>query len=114
VKELDKISSILLPPEDVEINNMNHFCTKQNPYFITNDEEYLNQYDFGSMLKSYQQVSPNEFYKFMSEREMLSSQYSSVASTIIADKHRAKDHSPKILIGDRREKGRMPFPKDFF
>lgn len=115
VKELDKISSILLPPGDADMNNMNHFNAKQNPYFISNEDEYAHQHNLGSMLKCYQQVSPNEFYKFMSEREMLSSQYSSVASTIVGDKHRTKDHSPKITIGDRREHGKKkPFPWDFF
>lgn len=129
VNELDMISTILLPPEDVLPENMIHIKTKENPYFNHRGEEDYHQQRFASMLHNYQQVPNSEFYRFMYERDLLSSQYSSVASTIAQDKQRKKDSSPGIRSNSNSNRnfiirqvsqkkkgkgGKSVFPKDFF
>lgn len=128
VNELDMISTILLPPEDTT-ENILHINPKQNTYFKKKTLEDLNEYRFGSMMKDYQQVSSNQFYKLLKDRDILSSQYSSVASTIGPEKNRFKDWSPSmksmnninrnLILKQVSQKtkgkgGRRLFPKDFF
>ena len=130
VNELDMISTILLPPEDVLPENMVHTKAKENPYFNHRGaEDNQHQQRFASMLHNYQQVPTSEFYRFMYERDLLSSQYSSVASTIAQDKNRKKDSSPGIRSNSNSNRnfiirqvsqkkkgkgGKNVFPKDFF
>ena len=94
VNELDMISTILLPPEDGITDELTHFRTKNNPYFMLNTNEELQQYHLQSMINNYQQVAGNKLNRIMAEREMLSSQYSSVASTIAVERPKIKDMSP--------------------
>ena len=99
--------------------------TKKNTYFVNEEDQEWNQRRYESMIKNYQQVSPRDFYQFRSEREMLSSQYSSVAS-IIQDKcinnveHNIMDSSIKskknlvikqVNFKKIGKKGKRVFPK---
>lgn len=90
------ISTILLPPEDTVPENIMHTKAKDNPYFKTKPHENWHKYQIGSMINNYQQVAENQFHRFLSEREMLSSQYSSVASTIAPEKPKIKESSPSL------------------
>lgn len=85
LNELDMISTILLPPEDIIQEDSNQIKMKNNPYFTLNQNLHRDIYKQGSMLSNYQQVVNNENYRFLSERELLSSQYSSATSTIIPE-----------------------------
>jgi hypothetical protein len=128
VNELDKISSIMLPPEETIQNATLQSHVKQNPYFAPTPVEAMHEYDFGSLIRDYQKVSGNQFYKILKEREMLSSQYSSVASTIVPDRQRQKESSPSVRSNSSQRNfiirkvshqkkgkgGKRHFPKDFF
>lgn len=130
VNELDKISTIILPPEDMP-ENIAQLQAKQNPYFqpsIEHEHPEINKY--GSMLNNYKAVVSVDSYRMASEREMLSSQYSSVASTIIDDKHkikRSKNEPISVNSANRNfivrnasnkkrggKGGKPVFPTDFF
>jgi len=129
ISELDKISTIFLPPEDSTPENVLNYKTKENPYF--NKPSYENiQHRFGSMIKNYQQIASPEPNRFIAERDMLSSQYSSVASTIVQEKPRQKELSPDNRSGNSQNRnfiirkvsqkkrggknGGRVFPTDFF
>lgn len=117
----------MLPPEETPGNLQNNKI-KKNPYFMVPTNDKIS-YKYGSMLNNYQHIAVNDPYKIASEMDMLSSQYSSVASTIVADKHRrdisnsqksisqinrnfiVKNSSSKQKLG---RSGRKVFPKDFF
>lgn len=86
VNELDMISTILLPPEDNIQDNLQQYRAMNNPYFTMKPSKDPQQYKFGSMLNNYQRVAGYENYRFVSERDMLSSQYSSVASVVAPEK----------------------------
>lgn len=127
VNELDKISTILLPPEDTPENLAQH-KSKQNPYFKQPDYDINSKY--GSMLNNYQQTAGLDSHRKVIERDMLSSQYSSVASTIANDKHmvmmspadsnHGKGTNRNFIIRNVSNKkrggknGKRVFPKDFF
>lgn len=96
VNEMDMISTILLPPEDAIPDHMQTVNALQNPYFIMKDNSDWHQYHFASMLNNYQQVTGNQYHRLMADREMLSSQYSSVASTIAPERPRMKESSPSL------------------
>jgi hypothetical protein len=128
VNELDMISTILLPPEDTT-ESILRINPKQNTYFKQKNVEDSHQYRFGSMMRDYQQVSSNQFYKLLKERDILSSHYSSVASTIGPVKNNFKDSSPsmksmnninrnfilrQVAQKTKGKGGRRLFPKDFF
>lgn len=124
VNELDKISTILLPPEDTPDNMMQH-SAKRNPYFvIPKDNIHYNNYE--SMLNNYQRVANNDTNRILSDRDMLSSQYSSVASTIVdkpngrrpSNDHKSINNVNRNFIirnvSNKKKSGRRVFPKDFF
>ncbi|MGK0368131.1 MAG: hypothetical protein ACI9QD_001272 [Thermoproteota archaeon] len=128
VNELDMISTILLPPDNTPENKM-QINPKQNTYFKPPNEEDWKKYKYGSLMRDYQKVSGNQVYKIWQERDVLSSQYSSVASTIVPDRNFVKDLSPSLksmnninrnfIIRQVSHKtkgkgGKRLFPKDFF
>ena len=129
--DLDMISTILLPPEDIIHEDLRQVKMKNNPYFTLNQNLNRDVYKQGSMLSNYQQVVGNDNYRFLSERELLSSQYSSATSTIIPENRqiRRNDVSPSLKsmnwikknfiirnVSNRKrgKGGKSVFPSDFF
>ncbi|CAI2374539.1 unnamed protein product [Moneuplotes crassus] len=118
----EPLSANIEKPENIFSHRKMTSNVKESPYFVRQAVNSVSQMNSPTKGVDYQPVPKNYYYQAFDERDVLSSAYSSVASTIVPDYQKSKPfksgNSKKSMtlkhISKKGKGGKRMFPKDFF